>query len=329
MSKILKRLTSLLVIILMLVMVILPVSANNTQPSNILALGDSIGFGLTAVKFGQSGFNDLFALSLSSNGFALDNDCIPGYTSANLLQYANNPANENLIKNAKIMTISNGSNNLLGPVTASIVGLYGINPSDSRYQTDYDGSLLIADLGTAIQANPYPTPMQRLSTLMQPGNPNAIRLNLTLLAGVASFSKEWPKTIARIRNLAPTSEIYVNTIYNPLRVSGSSDPLYPLYLKMEAMIKSINLVITGLALKYHYAVVDVYSTFRNFRPVTFDFVNDVLTFNIQGAIVATTQLDFYHCVDPHPTPNGHQSIFVRLTSVRHATPSWYWRLPVS
>lgn len=329
MSRIMKRLTSLLIVVLMLLLMVLPTAA--IEPDrHFLALGDSIGYGLSAVDpvlnpVTKYGFNDLFAAKLGSR-YAYVNDCWPGNASSDLVQYVFDPLNATKISQTNVMTISSGSNNLLGPVIAAILGLYGIDPTAAKYENDLNGAIMLNDLLIAVTSNESPSAAERLSWLMTPLNPHAIKFNLSLLAGVAAFTRDWPKAIARIRQLAPTAEVYVNTVYNPMRVSGTADPLYPLYTRMESMIKSINLIIKGLALTYHYRVVDVYSVFRAFRPITYKFDQDVLTFNILAAVQAQTFDDFFHAADPHPAPLGHVKICGKLIAVRSTTPSWYWRL---
>ncbi len=322
---------------LVLGLLLTPLAVGAATPPTFVALGDSTGYGLSAIpppgsppEFYTSGFNpplfgfnDQFALA---NGFVAGttyfNYAYPGDKTGDLLTDLADATVQAKVRGARILTVNMGGNHLLGPAIAAIFGLWGIDPEDPKYEGDLDGSLMLADLAAAIALDPDPeATFMRLTDLT---DPYALAFHKALLAGTADFVKQWPKACAMIRSLNRRGELYVNTLYNPIRVSGKTDPLYPVYVEFEALVGTINATIRSYALAYRYRVVDVYTAFRNWtEPVP------VLTFHVPSAIQAARLGQVAEAIlyaDPHPTFVGHQVMFGLLTQVRAGTPSWYWWL---
>lgn len=316
---------------------------NAAAVPSFVALGDSTGFGLSAFPDPEVrdiatlyGFNDQFADYLAGRYGAVSytNMALPGDKTRDLQAKLQDPAVRTLVRNARFMTVCIGGNNLLGPAIEAIFGLWGVDPAD---YTDPDGKDMLDALAAAIAAkyaeNPYYNPMDDFARLMDLTDPCAIAFHKALLQGVADFKKEWPDIASQIRKLNRRGELYVTTVHNPLQVSSSSDPIYPLYLEFETLLGAINLTIRAYALTYGYRVVDSNRVIKS-TPGAVDF-------DIAGAIAAATMmvqlgnsdplypayyLAFLQKTDPHPTYTGHTAIYNQLVVVKRNTPSWYWLL---
>ena len=334
----------LMLALALVVALILPMAGISAASApSFVALGDSTGFGLSAFPVPEvrdistiSGFNDQFAAYLTGifGTVSYTNMALPGDKTGHLLAKLQLPVVRTQVRNARIMTVSIGGNNLLGPAIEAIFGLWGVNPAD---YSDPDGKDMLDALAAAIAAkyaaNPAYNPMDDFARLMDLTDPAAIAFQKALLRGVADFKKEWPDIASQIRQLNRRGELYVTTVHNPLQISSSSDPLYPLYLQFETLLGVINFTIRAYALTYGYRVVDANRVIRS-TPGAVDF-------DIAGAIAAATllvqtdlsdplypvyYLAFLQKTDPHPTFIGHTAIYQQLVNRRRNTPSWYWLL---
>lgn len=104
----------------------------------------------------------------------------------------------------------------------------------------------------------------------------------SLNSGILQFQSDFPSIIQAIKVLAPQSEIYVLTLYNPF---NSQDPIYSAF---DSIINLINTTIK--AQDNNCNIVDVYEKLK----ATSGAVNFSL-FNMM--------------IDPHPTTIGHAAIY--------------------
>lgn len=298
--------TKLLVMVVLLVSVlILPTFAVSAAAPTIrlVGLGDSIGYGYSAVQYGYPGYNDLLANAIGSYGNSdyYKNLSVPGMTSTTILPVIN--GNITAIRKANIITVSIGSNNLLGPVINAVAGVFGVDRSG--FASD---AALYAALGAAIKADP--NPQATFSKLLDPTTAEGKAFIASLNAGVVQFYKDWPVIVGKLKLLNPRAKILVNTLYNPAKVD-QSDPFYSVSALMDVYMLPINTLIRKTAKTGAYKVVEVGPAFAQ--------TAGVISFNISSAIIAAQTVDFSNqtdvvmnfipYVDPHPTIFGHMVIF--------------------
>ena len=309
MKKLISSIISFIMLFLFCI-VSIPAYADTVTPPKYVALGDSISFGMSANS--NAGYTTMFSNHLKSlqqySNLGFVNVSQPGYTTSNLLQQINNPSVQAELSKANIITISIGGNNLLTPFIGTIATAFSVNPNSPTF---------LNDLTAKIVGNPAAAQVI-LGRLKDPSDPLAQGLNAGLQNGVAKFASEWPVIIATIRNLSPSSKIYVNTLYNPF---PTSDPLYNQY---NTIISSINYGINTLSATLKYNVVDVATIFSSYTgsvpPVNFSFVNATVAAGIyaqnptslQGQAALKSIPTF---LDPHPNDIGHQLIYKALVPV--------------
>jgi len=303
-----KKLTSVIAMMLILSFgFAVPVSAAGTN--SYVALGDSISFGYNMTPTTDSsgrnigvGYPTLFYDTLGSDTFGTyANLSNPGETSTTILQTISD--NSSCVSSATIITLSVGSNNILGPVITSIVKAFAakniiLDPNDPNFETL---------LQNAIYNNPEVLP-ELFTKLNNPSDPLTIKLKTNLTLGALKFNKDFPNIIKSIRSKNRTCELYVNTIYNPLKYSD------PMYQSLNTLINSMNATIKFYAYLYNYKVVDVYQVIKN-NP-------GYVPFNISTSDIS--KLNF----DVHPTAEGQQAICDKLVTVRDNTWSYYWQKPI-
>lgn len=238
-----------------------------------IALGDSIAFGLSADS--NKGYVELFKDYLIStkqyNELALNNLAVPGYKSSDLLDKLKNEDKiRKAVRQANIITISIGGNNLLSPIIKAIASKYQMDSKEPNFVTK-----LTKTLGADSKWE------EKLEVLQN--DPDLMK---ALNEGVKNFKVDWPETIKEINKLNPHSKIYVMTLYNPLKTNTPA-----LYNTFEELIQQINGEIRNST--YNYEIADVYTKFHQYdgkAPLTnFDLLN--------------------RTIDPHPTNYGHDLIF--------------------
>lgn len=347
-KKKLALLLSLVLLVMMLPATVLAeeATAEVVAPPLYLALGDSISFGLTDYDFAESefdGYTQMFYDDvLEGLGFVhdenLNNLSYPGDTTQDLLNLLNGedhlegiynrvPALQYYLPQADIITISIGSNNLLGPFIAGIAGMYeGID----SVLGDITGAAMLTQLAGAIYSDYHDgdtsTPETKLAALMDP-------LDDAWHEGTIQFLNDWAVILAKIRKINPDAKIYVNNLYNPLLASKLSSPSFAgFYDLVNKYISKINSQMNRLGKngRFEYTVVDVYQPFDNVgnfgyllgsppnpltAPVAFNLPLALLTIQSAQSFDEINLPSFIIFCDPHPTTFGHMIITQELVLV--------------
>jgi len=261
-----------------------PVQATVINTSTYVALGDSITTGYGLVSFNSKDIKNKssannFVNKLSKRlGKKVVNLGVEGIDSTRFLEAIIRPttvgqkADVIQIKNAGIITISIGGNNVMQPLIAIL------NEKLGKGKTIYNASAQeIQTVAFGLLFNQ--TALDKLQTTAQEG--------ASKFTGNVKLKKtgEFASIISTIKKLNPKAQIIVQTIYNPYKSM--------LTAIIDTAIKSMNAeIIKGSANGKNYKVADVYSAFSKASLGT-KLVN------------ADTGTSF----DPHPTAKGHDVIY--------------------
>ncbi len=235
-----------------------------------IALGDSIPKGYAPSGLEVTSYVDEQGKYLGTKPI---NKAVNGMTSTELLSILNSGIYDSELAKANVITVTIGSNDLLGPFMAALAESLNINETTPNLAENiankikHDVRNLIPNLG-GIKAN--------------------LESNATIdkfQAASKTFSINWPTIINTLKIKAPKAKIMATNIYNPY--CGANIPgVFDLQGYGDKFIKEMNEVIangTG------YETVDIYTAFS--KP---GFTN----VNIKN---------FYF--DPHPNQLGHDTIF--------------------
>jgi lysophospholipase L1-like esterase len=255
------------------------------------ALGDSIAFGTGATD--GVGYTDMFNTHLERKfgpGLYI-NLSADGVTSDELLAallYPGDPFNvQSAVSAADIITISIGGNDLLGPFQETLNGFIALNYT-------------IPDGGGAINFEAFISDFTEWE-MDQSAQPAITAMFAGLYSDwpglVQNFAMNWTQIIGIIRDLNPTADVYVNTVFNPLKFSPN------LYQFADSAIQGLNLPIMGYAPVYGYKVVDVYSRFASYNNPKKLAVGDLST------LALYKYPGFNGPVPLHPTDMGYRFIF--------------------
>ncbi|MBE0451326.1 MAG: SGNH/GDSL hydrolase family protein [Clostridia bacterium] len=253
------------------------------------ALGDSIAYGTGATDL--VGYTDLFNEHLNKKlgNEKYFNMSYDGATSEDLLISLNDPFDyfgaQTAIVASEVITISIGGNDLLGPFLEALGGVvynFYLNPD---YTVDFES--LLADLSE--WENDLTTHYQF--------NEMLTGLSSELPGLVYNFTSNWVIIINRIRELNPNADIYVNTVFNPLKFSPR------LYQFADPAIQGLNVPIHYFAGIFDYKVVDVYSIFEAYGNPNRLVVGDLST------LAFMVDPDYSGPIPLHPTDMGYKLIF--------------------
>ncbi len=262
-----RRITALIMSLLLAVSMPVPALAAASQARSVVytALGDSIATGYRLSDVSGSYVNR-FGKYLDAKPVNMGQN---GLASAGLLKKLTSDQKVIAqVRKSDIITISMGGNDMLNL-------LYPLVPKK------------MSDL---------PSSMQKLQSS---------EYQQQFTEGIAKFSENWDKIVARVKELAPHSVLVVTTLINPYQGIVLDIPFFHFDLGSfsDQYVRQINDVIRNQA-DGSYLVADSYSSFKNYKG------GGKLT------NASLPQMDF----DPHPNAVGHgliasahEAIAIRFT----------------
>jgi len=268
----------------------LPPQANtDKERTNFVALGDSIAVGLSAMN--DDSYVNLYfdELNIIDGHMKLRNKAIEGQTSGDLLNAMRHDQHINTkIRKAKVITISIGANDLLGPFVEHIYAFLAV-----EYDLDITADDFEQQLAMAIAYDPDWTTVTLPSLLVSMPD---------LSGAILEFESNLNDIMLLIRGsidqkgLNPDADIYFLNLYNPLPVEWIGHLLFgTAYNGFDGLILAMNTVIGGYSLLYDYEVIDVYAAFRPEENAVL-FLDESIGTNP-------------HYLDPHPSTPGHVIIY--------------------
>lgn len=264
------------------------------QDQIYVALGDSIpaGYGLADTN---DSYVKLFSDQMNEAGFqnTMYNYAFSGATTDSILLQLDsmqtaNPDALQTIKNASVITVNIGGNKVLGPFLKAV-------------NTQLEQQFTTMGITNITEASD-----QQLWTIA--ASLYTMKLDATSLAsiqqGAQHFIDEFPQVIEWLKANAPSANLIVSTIYNPV-------PSYlSFYKTSEALLKDMNAAITGGAEQHGYYVADIYSAFSKELAKGTQIIN--LNLDQDKTIPIS--------IDIHPNKAGHKLISKVHTELFKATP---------
>lgn len=199
-----------------------------------VSLGDSIAYGMSSDH--KKGYADLYCDYVKNkfeNNYCFYSNACPGWKTSDLLKSINSRENikKKLLNGASQVTLSIGSNNLLGPVFNAIPNEKKVNKNLSTWKNEMLEQFLNANF-------------------------TKCALNKILDFGLKGYIEEFPMIISSIKSKAPESEIFVLTLYSALK---SSDIYFEIF---DPYICYINDFIYYNSKTLNYNIIDVYDIFQ-------------------------------------------------------------------
>jgi len=278
-----KRILSTL-LALCLALSLLPASAlaAGGEQKSYVALGDSIttGYGLAE---NEAGFARQVA---DSNGYTLTNLAQNGATSTDLLEVVKSEANADTLKNADLITVTIGGNDLMDALYAYLAEKYNKQNSDTPITAEDVKASLAGEEGA----------VEEQKTMLVFAISNISNFQSSLIANSA-YHTLWDKfieIIGTIRSINENAQLIVVNQYNPysrLTTGTSGLDLSSVISAFDSAVQALN---EGISLGEEiagYTVADVYTKFKEAE-------NNPCNASVSPSI----NLDF------HPNATGHSLI---------------------
>ena len=270
-----KRILSTL-LALCLALSLLPASAlaAGGEQKSYVALGDSIttGYGLAEKEAG-------FARQVAdSNGYTLTNLAKDGATSTDLLEVVKSEANADTLKNADLITVTIGGNDLMN-------ALYAYLAEEYNNKQNSDTPITAADVKASLAGTLSEIPqvaMLSFAASKIPDFPDSTAANTAL----STFATNFSSIISAIKGNNSSAEIIVVNQYNPYSRLSTGNLLD--LSALDSAVQALNTAISSGATA-GYTVADVYTAFEE------------ATENPCNASVSLPSIN----LDFHPNATGH------------------------
>ena len=280
-----KRILSTL-LALCLALSLLPASAlaAGGEQKSYVALGDSIttGYGLAE---NETGFAKQVA---DSNGYTLTNLAQDGATSTDLLEVVKSEANADTLKNADLITVTIGGNDLMN-------ALYAYLAEEYNNKQNSDTPITAADVKASLAGTLSEIPqvaMLSFAASKIPDFPDSTAANTAL----STFATNFSSIISAIKGNNSSAEIIVVNQYNPYSRLSTGNLLD--LSALDSAVQALNTAISSGATA-GYTVADVYTAFEE------------ATENPCNASVSLPSIN----LDFHPNAAGHSLIASTISAL--------------
>lgn len=233
------RVKVIFIITIGIVLLALPIAmqvkgeVSNKELDKYVAIGDNI-------SMEENNDYDVSYISLIKDFLYAVNDNLnysnlskEGITSSELLNIIDK--NKEKIKDADLITVSIGGNNILNAILRNL----NIDESILRNCDEEKFDSIISEYL------------------------NSDEIKNEILNEVNKFSKDFPNIIKKIKKLAPEAELYVNTLYNPINKKCN------IYDFFNEQINSINDLIVKNNSNYDYKIIDCYHILNSEEVLNF------------------------------------------------------------
>ena len=279
-----KRILSTL-LALCLALSLLPASAlaAGGEQKSYVALGDSIttGYGLAEKEAG-------FARQVAdSNGYTLTNLAKDGATSTDLLEVVKSEANADTLKNADLITVTIGGNDLMDALYAYLAEEYNKQNSDTP--------ITAKDVKASLAGTPSEIPQVAMLSFAASKIPDFPKSTEATTA-LGAFTTNLTNIIFAIKGNNSSAEIIVVNQYNPYSRLSTGNLLD--LSALDSAVQALNTAISSGATA-GYTVADVYTAFEE------------ATENPCNASVSLPSIN----LDFHPNAAGHSLIASTISAL--------------
>ena len=190
----------------------------------------------------------------------------------------------NTIKKADLITISIGSNELLGLVTKTVSEVTGIPEDDANFVTKVQNLFLSAGILKK---------MELLSTIYDKFTSEEMKVEID--KAVESYNTNWKKSVQYIKSINPNVQIVATEFYNPYYEIALGS--YDLGGFVDENIQKLNkILIEQSNSEQEYKIAKIYEAFNTTNP------------RLTNVNVSMSNLN----VDPHPNTLGHEVICTKI-----------------
>lgn len=281
----LSKITIILTIFLLILSYIFPIlSYSKTENKKYVALGDSIAYGYGLNNRVKQSYASRVKEKYNIKDENFKNLAVSGMTCAEFYKIIKTKQYTEAIKSADLITISIGSNELLGIVTKAISKVTGIPSNDPGFLTKSQEKFL--NSGIIEKA-------KMLAAIYNFFTSEDTKIEIE--TAINSYKQNWDKSIIYIKEINPNLVIVATEFYNPYYEFSLGS--YDLGGFVDENIQKLNeILINRSNSEKDYKIAKIYSAFNRTNPRYTNVNISLKDFNL----------------DPHPNNSGHELICTKI-----------------
>lgn len=286
MKRIRKKIINLLIVIVFLISYMYPIMvyADTESYKEYLALGDSIAYGYGLSDRDTESYAAKVAKKYNINSSNFKNLAVSGMTCEEFYEQIQKSEYTNAIKSADLITISIGSNELLGIVIRAVANVTGISENDPDFANNAQNAFLKASM---TEKSNMLIKIYKFCTSEE--------TKVEIENAIKTYNEKWEKSIQYIKKQNPSVTIVATEFYNPYYEVALAS--WDISGFVDEYIKKMNDILTSYSnSEKEYKIAKIYSAFNTTNP------------RMTNVNISLTKFN----VDPHPNVLGHEVICTKI-----------------
>lgn len=285
MKRITSKVLNILIIFILLIAYIFPImSFANSNFTTYVALGDNIAYGYGLADRDNDSYASKVRQKYNISQSNFQNLAVSGMTCAEYYEKIQEEEYTNAIENADLLTVSIGSNELLGLVTKAVSDVTGVPIDSPNFVEEAQNVFLSASM------------LEKIKMLTEIYNTfTSEEMKLQIEASINTYKDNWSKSIQYIKEINPDITIVATEFYNPYyEISLGS---YDLGGFVDENIQKMNEILhENSNSESEYKIAKIYDAFNTTNP------------RLTNVNISMSDLN----VDPHPNVLGHEVICTKI-----------------
>ena len=285
MKRITSKVLNILIIFILLIAYIFPImSFANSNFTTYVALGDSIAYGYGLANRDNDSYASKVRQKYNISQSNFQNLAVSGMTCAEYYEKIQEEEYTSAIENADLLTVSIGSNELLGLVTKAVSDVTGVPIDSPNFVQEAQNVFLSASM------------LEKIKMLTEIYNTfTSEEMKLQIEASINTYKDNWSKSIQYIKEINPDITIVATEFYNPYyEISLGS---YDLGGFVDENIQKMNEILhENSNSESEYKIAKIYDAFNTTNP------------RLTNVNISMSDLN----VDPHPNVLGHEVICTKI-----------------
>ena len=268
----------------------------SSQFTNYVAMGDSIAYGYGLKDISTQSYAQIVRSKLNIPKTNFKNLAISGMTCKEYYEKITTDSSyQNSIKSADLITVSIGSNELLGIAINAVAKVTGISSKEPDFENKAKQAFLNANI------------LQQAKMLREiysffTSNETKQKIN----DSISTYSEYWDKSYKYIKSINPNASIIATQFYNPYYEISLLN--YDLGGFVDEPITKLNEILMQKSnSEKNYKIAKIYNDFNTTNP------------RITNVEISLSEKKFN--IDPHPNKSGHQKISTRVLDAISTIPN--------
>ena len=201
------RLINTILILIISINLLFPILSNaiSSRFTKYVAMGDSIAYGYGLSNRDTQSYAQIVRSKLNIPTSNFQNIAVSGMTCKEYYERITTDSSyQNSIKSADLITVSIGSNELLGIAISAVASVTGISSNDANFENKAKEAFLNASKLEQLRM---------LHDIYSFFTSNEIKEKINL--SIISYSEYWDKSYKYIKSLNPNATIVATQFYNP------------------------------------------------------------------------------------------------------------------